>query len=49
MQNEQTADDTGLKTRADIESQYRELKELRKQLMIEQSKLLQRMPVGTKH
>ena len=49
MQNEQTADDTRLKTRAGVESQYRELKELRKQLMIEQSKLLQRMPVGTKH
>ena len=49
MQNEQTAVQARLITRADVESQYRELKELRKQLVIEQSKLLQRMPVGTKH
>jgi hypothetical protein len=34
---------------ADVESQYRELKELRRQLAIEQSKLLQQMPVNTKH
>jgi len=49
VRNEHTADETRPEKRADVESQYRELKELRKQLAIEQSKLLRQMPATTKH
>ena len=49
MQNEQTADEIRREKRHDVASQYDELKKLRKQLAIEQSKLLRQTPVGTKH
>ena len=49
MHNEQTADETRPEKRADVEFQYRELKQLRKRLATEQSKLLRQMPVTTKH
>ena len=49
MQKDQAAEQIEVERRADVEAQYRELKELRRQLAAEQSKLLQRMPVSTKH
>ena len=40
MQDDQTVEKKRLDERLDVESQYKELKKLRKQLAIEQSKLL---------
>jgi hypothetical protein len=50
VQNDQTAEEIRSDKRAaDVEGQYRELKQLRKQLAIEQAKLLRQMPFSTKH
>jgi len=49
VQNDQTAEEIRSDKRGDVECQYRELKQLRKQLAIEQAKLLRQMRFSTKH